>query len=224
MIKYQFRTLAICCIFISSCIGPKKINKWVTKQYAESVDVKPKMQNDYLSVTSTLTTTDASLCTDSKQTKNVLPLIFYWRFDYINNCTLNPKIPVSEFMSTVLTYANSKGLKQKLNGQRIELSVDKIPNFFALNDRAHVIWVVYAYGWDNISIKPDNQEMVVAYKILKDNVEVKKGEVSIPNEDKGLTVKWMHSVKNTTSQYFEQYDENIKTMSKKVIDKIMSEL
>lgn len=224
MPKYKSLPFFILIMFISSCIGPKKINKWVNKQYGESIDAKPKTQNDYLSVNSGLISNNAIASVTTKQTKNVLPLIFYWQMDYILTCTLNPQIPINTFTSTILPYANLKGLKQKLNGQKIELSVDKIPNLFTLNDRGHVVWVVYAFGWDDISFKPDLEGLVVSYKIINGNAEIKKGTVTITNEDEVLVMKHLHSIKEATGQYLEQYDENIKTLTKKALDKIISEL
>jgi hypothetical protein len=224
MKKLQVLPLLILVFFITSCIGPKKINKWVSKQYSESMDATPKMQNDYLSITSGLVSTGTAASVTTKQTKHVLPLIVYWQMDYINTCTLNPQIPVTTFTTTALSYANTKGLKQKLNGQKIELRIDKIPNSFILNDRGHIIWVVYAFGWDDINFKPGNGAMEVNYTILKDNKAIKKGAVSIANSDEGLEMKKMHSIKDATYQYLDQYDENIRSLSKKVIDKIITEL
>jgi hypothetical protein len=225
MIKHQVLPLLIFTTFFTSCIGPKKINKWVNKQYGGSIDAKPKTQNDYLSVTSGLITNNTIASVTTKQTKNVLPLIFYWQMDYILTCTLNPQIPINTFTSTILPYANLKGLKQKLNGQKIELSIDGIPNLFVLNDKGHIVWVVYAFGWDDISFRPAPKSLVVSYKILNNNnTETKKGTVTITNEDEVLVMKHLHSIKEATGQYLEQYDENIKTLTKKALDKIISEL
>jgi hypothetical protein len=129
----------------------------------------------------------------------------------MNTCTLNPKIPVNAFRSTVQSYANSKGLKQKLNGQKIELSVDKIPNVFVLNDQGHIVWVVYAFGWDVITFRPDSQELVVSYKITNGNTETGKGVVRVANSDKVLRLRILQSIKNATGQYLNQYNENIKS-------------
>jgi hypothetical protein len=48
--------------------------------------------------------------------------------------------------------------------------------------------------------------------------------VTITNEDEVLVMKHLHSIKEATGQYLEQYDENIKTLTKKALDKIISEL
>ena len=224
MKKFQLPALAALTLFLSSCLGPAKINKWVDNHYGESLNASSKTKADYIAVTSPLVTADLKASETKKQVKNVLPLLFYWQFDYVNTCILNPKIPVNNFRSAVQAYANSKGLKQKLNGQKIELSVDKMPNVFVLNDRSHMVWVIYAFGWDNISFRPDNQELVVSYKITKDNVETGKGVVTIPNTDKVLGLRFLQSVHKATDKYLDQYNENIKTMSKVAVDKIIADV
>src|SRR4051812_27922181 len=110
-----------CTVLLTGCLGPKKVNKWVNTHYGESS--APKMKNDYLSVSSGLLSTDPKASVTTRQTKNFLPLIFYWQYDYINTCTLNPAIPIHAFSTAVLQYAGTKGLKQKLNGRKIELVV-----------------------------------------------------------------------------------------------------
>lgn len=224
MKKHQLLTLATLTALLSSCLGPAKINKWVDNHYGESLNAPSKTKADYIAVTSPLVTADLKASETKKQVKNFLPLLFYWQFDYVNTCTLNPKIPVNTFRSTMQSYANSKGLKQKLNGQKIELSVDKIPNVFVLNDRGHMVWLIYAFSWDNITFRPDNQELVVSYKITRDNVETGKGVVTIPNTDKVLGLRFLQSIHKAADQYLDQYNENIKAMSKVAVDKIIADV
>src|SRR4051812_27627634 len=117
MKKHHLPALAALTVFLSSCLGPAKINKWVDNHYGENLNASSKAKADYIAVTSPLVTADLKASDTKKQVKNFLPLLFYWQFDYRNTCTLNPKIPVNTLRSTVQSYANSKGLKQKLNGQ-----------------------------------------------------------------------------------------------------------
>jgi hypothetical protein len=211
---------------ISGCLGPNKINKWVKTHY-EPTDNSPsrsKTKNDYLVINSPLITNDQPLSTTEKSTKNMLPLLFYWKLDEINICTLNPKIPVNMCMSNIKMYANSKSLKQKLNNNQIELTIDSIPHAFTLLDKEHLVWVIYAFAWDQLSFIPEYTSMVVSYKILGDNAAARSGTITIPNNDKILNVKYLHSVRKTEGDYLDQYDENIKTMSRKVVDELIHEL
>src|SRR3954453_22131755 len=106
MKKHQLLPLSTLTAFLSSCLGPSKINKWVDNHYGESLNAPSKTKADYLAVTSPLVTADLKASQTKKQVKNFLPLLFYWQFDYVNTCTLNPKIPVNNFRSAVQAYAN----------------------------------------------------------------------------------------------------------------------
>jgi len=214
-------TVAIC-FAGASCYGPRRVSKWIEEKYGTSLNSQTKARDDYFSVSSPLVTNSQFASTTVKETKHVLPLLFYWQLDYVNTCTLNPKIPINTISSTFRSYANSKGLKQKLNGGRIELTVDAVPNVFAINDRGRVVWFIYAVGWDVFSVLPENKDMVVSYRTIKDNAETKKGTVTVSDINKPL--KNLTRVREGTFDYLAQYDENIKSMTKKAVDKVIEEL
>ena len=128
-------------VLLTSCLGPKKINKWVTQNYSE-VPPPTKKKSDIITITSSVNKMGDKLSETEKKTSNVLPLIFYWQYDYKNTCTLNQQIALNNFTSTVLSYSN-KGLKQKLNGRHIELNIQKIPTSFAVDDKGHIVWIIF---------------------------------------------------------------------------------
>jgi len=205
---------------LTSCLGPKRLNKWVAKQYSDKSF--SSMKNNTISITSKVKAVDDNLSFSKSNTTDFLPLIFYWSWSYNNICTLNPKIPITNFSSTIL--GNNK-LKQKLNGQRIELTVENIPNTFTLVDKGHEIFFVYAYGWDVMSIKPDIKDLVVSYKLFNaDNSVAKNGSITIPDSDKGVKMGMFQSVKKKTWQYLTDYDANIVSMTNSFIDKLITEL
>ncbi len=71
---------------------------------------------------------------------------------------------------------------------------------------------------------PEKQEMIISYRLLKDNTETKKGVITIDDRNKPLHVKIFHSVKKTFWGYLDQYNYNIQLMSKELIDKLIAEL
>lgn len=224
IVMRQLSVVCLAAFVLTSCLGPKKIDKWVAQQYEGSFSAKPPKKTDMITVTSNLPFAGDHISTTEKNTSHMLPLLFYWQWDYKNTCTLNPQIPVNNFTKTVLTYSN-KGLKQKLKGQRIELTVDKIPNTFAIDDKGHMIWVIYTFGWDVISFQPENKELIVSYKLFTaDNTEIKKGVITVADSNKKLFLKRYQSIKKRTWQYLDQYDANIAAMSKQVVDKLVAEL
>ena len=126
--------------------------------------------------------------------------------------------------STIRTYANSKSLKQKLNNASVELTVKNIPNTSVLFERDHLVWVIYAFSWYQQAFTPQLSDLVVSYQVTQNNGTIKNGLITVPNNDKILNVKYLNSVKKLEDQYLDQYDENIKMMSKKVVDELIHEL
>ena len=220
--------VTLCLVIISSfiftsCINSKKVNRQVAKQYSEVPQPKKKKPEDKISFSSSMVNMGEQISTTETKTSNMLPLIVYWQWDYSNTCTLNPQIPINNFTTTVKNYAK-KGLNAKLGEQHLELSVDKIPNQFQLLDKAHLVFVGYAFAWDVVSIKATDMEMKVSYRLLKDNMEIKKGIISLPGFDDKKPLGMFKNWKTATNEYLSQFDDNITTMSKLVVDKIMLEL
>ena len=184
-----------------------------------------RKKSDVITITSSLNSMGDVLSETQKKTSHVLPLLFYWQYDYKNTTTLNPQIGINNFTSTVFSYSN-KALKQKLNGRKLELNIEKMPTNFAIDDKGHIVWVVlYAFSWDVLTVQPEDHEMVVSYKILnQDNSSYKTGTVNISNTGKGLTLGMFQSLKKKTFECLDQYDASITSMSKMVVDKIAAEL
>ena len=212
-----------CSIIFTSCLTAKKVDRQVAKKYDELSPSTKKQTKENILITSKLITSDNKISTSETKTSNVLPLIIYNRWNYTNTCTLNPQIPINNFTSTVLS-ASSKGLRDKIIGQTLELSVEKIPNVFAIDDKAHVIFFGYAVGWDDVSIMSDKVDLVVNYKLLKDGAETKKGLITVPyiydKEKLGMFKSW----KKATDEFLDQYDMNITEMSKSFVKKLVSEI
>jgi hypothetical protein len=216
--------LFVCTLILPSCLSSRKIDKWVDKKYSETLSTPTKKNHDYLAVTTTLPTADEKSSNTLRTHNSLLPLLFYWRWHITNTCTLNPKIPYNNFTNTALSYASSKGLKSKLNGRRVELEVKQMPNAFAIDDVSQMVWVVYAFGWDNFSVIPVNNNMVVSYKIMQENAEVKTGVITIPDPSKPIQVTMFQSLKKKAGMYIDQYNDNITAMSKKVVDSLITSL
>lgn len=218
--------LAACVITMSltSCVGPKKIDKWIGEQYGETTaSNKPKA--NYFTITSPLVTADSKTSNSVKEKTKVLPLIFYWQFDYKISSSLNPKVPMNLFVSAFTSYANSKGLKQKLNGQKLEMTIDKMPTAFSFHDDFRDINLLLAQiHWEKIYIAPENADVAISYKLTKDNGETKSGVINIADRNKIKQKKYLQRLKTATQDYLAQYDENIRSMAKTAVDKVLLDL
>jgi hypothetical protein len=221
MLKTNLIFFIIYASVLTSCLTAKMVDKQVAKQYNDNPKTQSKKQNELISVTSSLISGNYQVSTTETKTSNVLPLLLYWSWDYKNTCTLNPQIPINNFTKTVLA---NKGLRAKLNGQKLELTVEKIPNKFVILDKAHLIFIIYAIGWDNVSIKAENMDMVVSYRLLNGNEEAKKGIITIPYNNDKMKLGMFKSWKKATSEYLDQYDANIISMSKLVVENLNKEI
>lgn len=237
LVKYQFcRTNCnmnrimnfIVIVFLvtlfTSCLGPNKINKWVNQQYGGTINNTVKKKEDIINVNSTVTYSGGGLSQTEKKTSKLLPLIFYWQYDYVNTCTLNPQIPVNDFTSVAMNYTRNNILKQKLNGNRLELTLEKIPGSFVIDDKGHIVWVIYAFSWDNVSIKNLDKEMTVSYRVLNGNNAVKTGSVIVTAADKEVPLGMFQSLKRKTKEFLTAYDVSVKNLAKTAMEKIISEL
>lgn len=213
----------IAMVVLTSCLTAKKVDRQVAKQYADKQEGQRKKQNELISIPTSLIPSDDRLSSSETKTSKLLPLVFYWSWNYTNTCTLNPKVPINNFAATMQSYGSRK-LNEKLKGQKLELIIHKIPNKFAIDDKAHLIFFGYAYGWDNVSIKGEKMDMVVSYTLLKDNLEIKHGTISIENFDDKKNIGMFTSWKKATAEYLDQNDQNIVTLTKLVVDKLAAEL
>lgn len=212
-----------CSIILTSCLTAKKVDRQVAKKYDEISQSKKKQTKENILITSKLITSNNKISTSETKTSHVLPLIIYNQWNYTNTCTLNPQIPINNFTSTVLS-ASGKGLREKIIGQTLELSVEQIPNIFAIDDKAHLIFFGYAVGWDDVSIMSDKVDMVVNYTLLKDGAEIKKGSITVPYVYDKQKLGMFKSWKKATDEFLDQYDLNITEMSKSFVKKLATEI
>ena len=225
--RYSIGTIINSTIFLFLCTGcltQRKIDRWIGAKYEPNVVNKPR-QSDYISIKMPAATTSDILAKTEKRKMKMLPLLFYWKWEYGTISALNQSVPGWYFNSSVIHYANSKGLKQKLNGQKVELTVEKMPAVFSVVDKGGLVFLVLWYvTWDQIFMDPQKQDMVVSYRLMKDNVETKTGTITVSDRNKALNVKVLRSVKKTFWEYLDQYNSNVQGMSKEVIDKLIAEL
>lgn len=224
----NFRVILLAALLsglFSSCLGPNMINRWVAKEYGGTPPTPVKKKSDFISVTSTIPEMPNRISVTEKNTSKLLPLIFYWQYDYRNTCTLNPQIPLNNFTNTLWSYGSGK-LKRKLGANRLELTIEHLPNVFTVDDKGHIIVIIiYPIGWDVLSVQPKPENMVVSYRVLSpDGAEVKKGSLTIPDIDKTLGLEMFQSLKKRTMQYLDQYNTNISLMTRKFADQLEQEL
>lgn len=208
-------------LFFSSCLTAKKMDKFIAEQYNDQIPkIDKKKKAADITVLSTLPSS-TNISTTVSHTK-VLPLIVYWVIDYRHTITLNSQIAVANFSNTVNSLAN-KGLSQKLNGQKLELTVEQVPEIFALVEKTHVIWLIYAFQWSKIYIEPDVKDLVVSYKLYNDDNLAKTGRITIKNTEKNKGLRFFQSWKSAITEYLTDYNAEVLAMAKQFVNKLVEE-
>jgi hypothetical protein len=210
-------------IFLSSCLTSKKMDAFISDQYNNEIPkVNKRKQAADITFSSALPSATADISTTESHTK-VLPLIVYWVIDDRHTCSLNSGIAAADFANEVNKLAN-KGLNQKLDGEKLELTVEQAPATFALVDKTHAIWLIYAIHWDKVYIEPQAKDLVVSYKLLKNDNVLKTGLITIKNTENNKNLRFFQSWKSAISEHLADYDTNVSAMTNQFVDQLMQQL
>ncbi len=211
-------------VLFSACISPRKTDKWVANHYG-NVPAPIKKKNELVTVQSNVASMGSVLSESRRKSASVLPLLVYWKWNYVNACQLNPQMALNGFTTTVNSYAG-RVLKPKLSNQTIELTVEKIPSAFDLDDTGHYIYLgIYGIGWETVTLVPQEHALQVSYKVINTDKSIARtGMVTMPISIEPVKAGMYQSVKKKMNLYLEQYDAAMILMGRKLIDKLAAEL
>ena len=210
-------------IFFSSCLTSKKMDAYISDQYSNEIPrVNKRKQPAEIAYTSALPSTPSGISSTESRNK-ILPLIVYWNIEERKTCTLNSGIAAADFENAVNKLA-SKGLNQKLSGEKLELTLEQAPSTFALVDKTHAIWLIYAIHWEKVYIEPQAADLVVSYKLYKDNNVLKNGTITIKNTEKNKGLRFFQSWKSAISEHLAEYDTNVSAMTQQLVDQLEQQL
>jgi len=220
---FAFIILAITLFSLSSCLTAKKLDKFVAAQYNNELPKLNKKKKADIDITSISTTNNSAISTTVHKTDKFLPLLVYWKYDHRQSCSLNPSIAVTHFSNGV-NAAATKGLVEKLNGRKLELTVEQAPAAFSIVAKENMIWLVYAFSWAKIYIEPDSKDLVVSYKLMDADNALKTGKITVKNTNKNKGLRFFQSWKSATSEYLAEYNANLTTMTKSFVTQLTQEL
>jgi hypothetical protein len=216
----QLACLVLVVFIFQSCLTPAKMDAYVGKQFNNQLPKPGKKTDTSILVTSSLYSDPNVISVTEKKSRNVLPLVLYWSYDYRHTCTLNSAIGASYFQKAIYQQANK--LKQKLNGRHVELSIDQIPSSFAIVDKGTFVLVII--HWHKLYVEPDPKDLSVSYRILQNGAEVKSGKISVSNIERNRGIRFAQSWKSSSSEFLTQYSLDVPEMAKTVVNKLMQEL
>ncbi|PZR22646.1 MAG: hypothetical protein DI535_25705 [Citrobacter freundii] len=207
----------------AGCMTPKKIDRWASQHYATAIT--PPRKTDYITIKDASFVQGDSPSTTEKKKGKMLPLLFYWKWKLGTHTELQQNVPATVFASAMIPYANSKRLKQKLDGQRIEITIDEVPSGFSIMDEGWLVFLIFGSVHNEVMyIDPDVKNMAVSYRVMKDNVETRIGKVSVADLNKAVDFRMFKSAKKTFFEYLDKYNSNIQMMAKETVDKIMADM
>lgn len=221
-LKYTFPVIIIF-LFFSGCMTPAKMDGWIEEH--EGGFAKKLKTSDYITIKNPDLPQSDLASVSKKGDSKFIPALLYWKSERTIVADLNTYIPIGLMNATIIQYANTKGLKQKLNGEHIEFTLNKVPSVFTFTDKYQLFFFVVFYVQDQqFFITPQKQDIVVSYRILKDNTEVKNGTVTVADPDKAVRLKFLQSLKKMTWNYLDEYDNNVRAASKEIVDKLLLQL
>ncbi|HEX7904332.1 MAG TPA: hypothetical protein VF487_10665 [Chitinophagaceae bacterium] len=206
-------------LFFTGCVSTKKIDAYVAGQFNNQLPKPDKKNDSSISIKSSIPSDPNIISVTEKKSKN-LPLILYWKYDYRHTTTLNSSIGVNYFRKAI--YQQAGKLKQKLNGQQLELNVEQIPSSFAIVDKGHIILLfIHLY---KLYVEPDSKDLIVSYRVLQNGSETKSGKITVSNIERNRGIRFAQSWKSSTSEFLAQYNPDITEMAKTVVNKLVLEL
>ena len=117
-----------------------------------------------------------------------MPLIVYRHYDYRRISQLHPDIAVNQF-TNALNNAASKPLQQKLEGKKLELTVEQAPVSFAQTEKTNMIFVLYLISWSKFYMEPDFKDLVVSYQLTNRDDFVKTGKIQVANPMRNKNIR-----------------------------------
>ncbi len=200
------------------------MDAFISEQYNNEIPrVNKRRQPAEIVYSSALPSTPTAISTTESHTK-ILPLIVYWVIEERKSCSLNPGIATADFENTINKMAN-KGLNQKLNGERLELTVKQAPANFALVDKTHAIWLLlYAIHWEKVYIDPQPKDLEVSYTLSKNDSTLKTGLITVKNKANNQNLRFFQSWKSAVSEQLADYDSNVASMTEQFVDQLIHQL
>jgi hypothetical protein len=211
-------------ITFTSCSTSKRVDKGIKKYYANTIPEKVK-NNDYINFT-VENTLPGNEISQTRKTKNkLIPALFYWKWRTENTSTINNMMPVPYFTSSFITAANSRKLKDKLNGGTVTLTIRENPANFVYVIDGWMVFLLLAYvGGEKVAIEPMASNFSVNYSISYPSGETKKGVLTTANINRDKAPRYFQNVKGFTREYLASCDNNIKVMAKDLVTDLLAQI
>jgi len=222
--RNKISLLGLIILLLTSC-QVSRMNKLMNGRYKNQLTVVPNQKNNEISIVTTHADSIYQTYTKDAKKGEVYDLFAYAKVRNVWVYLFNPKIPVTAFTNAVFSNVN-KGLKQKLAGRHLELTIDSIPTiFYFVDHKTDGFSATFGAKVASIQSCSCNKNLIVSYRVLGvNNSEIKKGTILIPDLNVDVPIKSFQTFETKMSKYFDDYELAIVGMAKKLIDKVLKEL
>lgn len=218
--KRQIFTL-LTITLLTSCIGTKKFTGFVEPKFKDKLT---RLTNDNITFDLTGLESKTVTVTSTKVKSQFIPAILFWQWNNTIKCEVNPAIVAQHFQENFLQYSDTLKVQEKLQGRKLEMKIEKIPNSFVYTHKGNSVILIIAYTVSDLeAIFPQEQDLVVSYKLTQNGSTLKEGRFTATNKDLPIKNVWK-STKKFTWLYIDQFKQNNKTMTKEIIEKLITEL
>lgn len=215
-------TLILSATLLYSCDSTKKYANFVNLKYAQQ-NLKIN-NNSYIEYDSISNKSNDSVAKAEKVKSLLIPALIYWKWDNSVRCELSSQQTNFIIKNNFQNIADSLKIKEKLNGQKLIISIEAVPRAFVYTNSGYVIFLLFAYSAGFLeAITPENEKLILSYQVVKGTTKTKSGRIELMHSD--LPMKnLMKSKKKFIWEYLDQYESNMKDLSRLSIEKIYNEL
>jgi hypothetical protein len=211
-------------LFFASCVEPEKISGFVYEKYSSMPPISKNTGNDYILINTDKYKKSDTLIRNEVLDSYVFPALIYWEIKNTIRFDLNIKSTVNSFSSSLISYADSINLGEKLNGLRLEISINKIPNGFVFTNKYVFVFLFVAFTYSGYeSIMPENESLKISYKLFSDTSVVKSNTFKIGNKEHPIESKKI-SMKKFIWKYIDYHENCLKKLSKDALDEILKDI
>jgi hypothetical protein len=206
---------------LTSCISTKQFSSYV----------EPVFQKNQAATSAESIAFDFSGLQDNqtpiamtKLKSQFIPAILFWQWNSTMECEIDPQILGQSFQEDFIQIADSLNLSDKMQGRKLEIKLEEIPNSFIYTNKGRVIILLVAYTMSGLeAIFPEDQNLIITYKLTENEATIKEGKITAITQDKPVKNIWK-SAKNFTRVYLNQFKQNNRNMTREIIEKLLTEI
>lgn len=213
--------LGVILFLLTGCIGVGRYTTIVEKGLNNRPTIDTALSRSYLSVKSDGIKPLKELKVE-KIKSGCIPALLYWEFNHELRSEYDPYMQVKRFNSYLIEYCDSVNFASRLNGKKLEINVESIPNSFSYSLKSQSVILIFSYiimGHEGIIPAPQN--LAVKFKVYQNGNIYREGTYTGKGLEEFVNMGFM-SYQSMVNAYFKQNDESLKKMAQLVVKYIDS--